>query len=140
MALEPTGATVGLAVASGLGAAIGMSFVDTASMALFGVPAIVVVFSCIGAVAALAYRDPIRPWVRLALLLLANAMAGIVAALALPMMPGLEWTKALPSQAVSFGAAFVSLWVTPLLISRLPGMTAAVIPVQPDGEKGGPHA
>ena len=119
---EPTfsAATAAMAVTSGIGAAVGAGLIDQASVAFFGVKAIVVLFSFIGAAAALAYSDPISPKARMFFLVLVNAMFGIVASLVLEHIPFLAWTKSIPGQGIAFIAAFLALWATPALVRWLP--------------------
>lgn len=138
---EPTSTatTAALAAASGLGAAVGVGMIDHAAMAVFGVPAIVVIFAFIGAAAAMAYSEPIRPWVRMVLLAAANTMLGIVAAVGLHYVPGFAWTEGVPSQAVSFAVAFVALWIAPILIGRLSAAARKRVDQVIDKE-GEPHA
>lgn len=120
---EPTsGATVTLAIAAGVGGAVGSSFINEHSMQWLGVPAIVLVFAVAGAFAAVAYSDPIRPVLRMVVMVLANAFFGILAALALGAASKVwTWADALPPQVPAAVVAFVALWVTPRLIKRLPG-------------------
>jgi len=51
MTPEPISTTMAMTGAVGLGAAIGVSMIDTASMSVFGVPAIVPFFAFLGAAA-----------------------------------------------------------------------------------------
>lgn len=111
-------ATVAMTVASGLGAAIGVSFIDTASMSFLGVPAIVPFFAFMGSMAALVYSEAIRPWYRLTLILWANTVLGIVGAIALPLTPLFLWTDAIPKQALAFVIAGLALWIMPVLANR----------------------
>lgn len=122
---EPTsGTTVTLAIAAGLGGAVGSSFIDGHTMQWLGVPAIVLVFAVAGAFAAVAYSDPIRPVMRMMLMVLANAFFGVLAALALGAASKVwPWAEALPPQVPAAVVAFLSLWVTPRVIKRLPGAT-----------------
>lgn len=110
--------TAVVSVASGLGAAMGVSMIDTVSVAVFGVPTIVALFAFLGSMSGLVYGEPIRPWVRLVFILLANTLFGVVGALAAPHVPGLGWLDAMPKQAVAFGISFVALWLMPVIATK----------------------
>lgn len=113
--------------AVGLGAAIGVSMIDSASMSMFGVPAIVPFFAFWGAAAALVYSEPIKPWYRMALILMMNVMLGIVGALSLPHLPAFGWTADVPKQLSAFFIAGLSLWVMPVVASRAGPMLGAAV-------------
>lgn len=121
---EPTitTATAITALVSGVGAAVGVSLVDQAAVAFFGVKAIVVLFAFVGAAAALAYSETISPRVRMLFLVLVNAMVGIVSSLVIEHIPLFGWTKAVPGQGIAFIAAFFALWATPVVVKRLPAL------------------
>lgn len=134
---EPTfsAATATMAITSGVGAAIGAGLVDQASVAFFGVKAIVVVFGFIGAAAALSYSDPINPKSRMFFMVVVNAMLGIVASLVLEHIPMLEWTKAIPGQGVAFIFAFLALWATPVVIKWIPSFIESRIKGTSQGDR-----
>ena len=119
---EPTftAATAVGAIVSGVGAAVGVSLVDQAAVAFFGVKAIVVLFAFIGAAAALAYSESINPRARMVFLVLVNTMVGIVASLILEHIPFFGWTKTIPGQGIAFVAAFLALWAMPVVVKRIP--------------------
>lgn len=121
---EPTStaATIIVAVASGASAAVGVSIIEQASFAFFGVKAIVVLFAFIGAAAALAYNEPISPKLRMLFVVAANAMLGIVASQLLEFIPFFGWVKGIPGQGISFLAAFIALSVTPMVLRLLPSI------------------
>lgn len=114
---EPTSivTTVVLAGTAGVGAAIGVSMFDSAALVMFGVPSIVILFSFLGSAGALAYSDPIRPWMRMAATMAVNTMMGIVASVSLPAIPFFHWIEHMPKQGVSFIVAFLALWFTPAI-------------------------
>ena len=110
--------TAALAGAVGIGAAVGVSMIDSVSMSMFGVPAIVPFFAFWGAAAALVYSEPIKPWTRMALIVVMNVMLGVVGSLALPYVPGFGWTNGIPHQITAFFIAGVSLWFMPVLATH----------------------
>lgn len=107
--------TAALTGAVGLGAAIGVSMIDSVSMSVFGVPAIVPFFAFWGAAAALVYSEPIKPWYRMTLIVVMNVMLGVVGSLAIPYVPGFGWTAGIPHQITAFFIACLSLWFMPVL-------------------------
>lgn len=107
--------TVALTGAVGLGAAIGVSMIDSMSMSMFGVPAIVPFFAFLGAAAALVYGETIKPWYRMALVVIANLILGIVGSLILPYVPMFAWSVDVPKQITAFFIAGISLWFMPVL-------------------------
>lgn len=119
---EPTisAATAAMAVASGVGAAVGAGFIDQASIAVLGVKAIVVLFAVLGAAAALAYSEPISPRARLFFMVLVNSLFGIVASVVIGHIPLFEWTNTIPGQGIAFVVAFLALWAMPAVIRWIP--------------------
>lgn len=115
MTPEPISTTMAMTGAVGLGAAIGVSMIDTASMSVFGVPAIVPFFAFLGAAAALVYSEEIKPWYRMTLILVMNVVLGIVGSLALPYVPGFGWTAEMPKRLTAFAIAGASLWFMPVM-------------------------
>lgn len=120
-------ATAAISVASGLGAALGVSMIDTVSVAVFGVPTIVALFAFLGSMSGMVYGDPIRPWVHMIFVLLANTLLGIVGALAAPHVPGFGWLDAMPKQAIAFSISFAALWLLPVLAAKAgPALSAYI--------------
>ena len=112
--------TISIAVASSATAALAVTALDEAAINIFGAPAIVIVFGFVGAFIAAAYSQTVTPRAKIPLLVVANALVGVVAAEGLHLIPGLAWIEPLPDQVVSAVAAFLSLWFLPLLIKKIP--------------------
>lgn len=131
--------TAALTGAVGIGAAIGVSMIDSASMSMFGVPAIVPFFAFLGAMAALVYGEPVKPWYRLLLVMSMNVILGIVGALALQYVPGFAWTVDIPSQIKAFFIAGLALWFMPALATHarpgFAGLVERVFGSQPPASK-----
>lgn len=118
-----------LAAAKGAATAATLSAVASDSfLAGFGVPLHVLLMGATGSLMALAYTKPQQGAPRLALLsaTVACAAVGAGVAIAVPHVPGMAWTAAIPAPVRSLLAAFACQFALPLAINELPALVTRI--------------